>query len=109
MSQLVLHAKKLPDQVSELVVQGIPEDESLWVPQAPNVWFRPLLFDTGNGQWVTLLRVRHAGVLSDVSAASREEARRRTKRSRPPNATVDRSVSALPSHARLLNPSSPAS
>jgi len=64
MSQLAVHAAKLPDQIAELVVQGIPDDDRLWVPQAPNVWFRPLMFDTVNGQWVNLLRVRRAGVLS---------------------------------------------
>jgi 2,4'-dihydroxyacetophenone dioxygenase len=64
MSQVAVPAGKLPDQVSELVVQGIPEDERLWVPLAPNVWLRPLLLDTVNGQWVNLLRVRHSGVLS---------------------------------------------
>src|SRR5438309_316397 len=64
MSQLVAHPARLPEQAAELVVRGIPDDETLWVPQAPNVWFRPLMFDTVNGQWVNLLRVRRAGVLS---------------------------------------------
>ncbi len=54
----------LPDQVPELVVQAIPDDERLWVPQAPNIWFRPLLFDTVRGEWVNLLRVRRSGVLN---------------------------------------------
>lgn len=49
---------------SELVVTAIPEDERLWVLQAPNVWFRPLMFNTLQGQWCNLLRVRRAGVLS---------------------------------------------
>ena len=34
------------------------------VPQAPAVWFRPLLLNTVTGSWCNLLRVRKAGVLS---------------------------------------------
>jgi hypothetical protein len=34
------------------------------VPQAPDVWFRPLMLNTRQGQWCNLLRVRRAGVLS---------------------------------------------
>lgn len=48
----------------DLVTAAIPEDERLWVPQAPSVWFRPLILNTMNGEWVNLLRVRRAGVLS---------------------------------------------
>ena len=50
--------------ISDLVVTAIPDDERLWVPQAPGVWFRPLLMNTVNGEWVNLLRVRKSGVLS---------------------------------------------
>ncbi|QDU96983.1 2,4'-dihydroxyacetophenone dioxygenase family protein [Lignipirellula cremea] len=50
--------------VADLVTVAIPEDERLWVPQAPQVWFRPLLLDRTTGNWVNLLRVRTAGVLS---------------------------------------------
>lgn len=50
--------------ISDLAVPAIPEDERLWVPQADNVWFRPLLLNTVNGEWVNLLRVRCSGVLS---------------------------------------------
>jgi quercetin dioxygenase-like cupin family protein len=46
------------------VTTAIPPDERLWVPQAENVWFRPLLLNTVNGEWVNLLRVRKSGVLS---------------------------------------------
>lgn len=49
---------------SDLVTLAIPEDERLWVPQAPSVWFRPLILNTVNGEWVNLLRVRRSGVLS---------------------------------------------
>ncbi|WRT63099.1 uncharacterized protein IL334_000002 [Kwoniella shivajii] len=39
-------------------------DERLWVPQAKDVWFRPLLFNTSQGYFVNLLRVRKSGILS---------------------------------------------
>jgi len=48
----------------EIAVQAIPADERIWVPQAPGVWFRPLLFNTVSGGWCNLLRVRRSGVLS---------------------------------------------
>ena len=48
----------------EIAVAAVPDDERIWVPQAPNVWFRPLLLNTVNGGWCNLLRVRRAGVLS---------------------------------------------
>lgn len=48
----------------ELAVAAIPDDERVWVPQAPNVWFRPLLLNTVSGGWCNLLRVRKSGVLS---------------------------------------------
>ena len=34
------------------------------MPQAPKVWFRPLLLNTVTGSWCNLLRVRQSGVLS---------------------------------------------
>lgn len=48
----------------EIAIQAIPDDERVWVPQAPNVWFRPLLLNTVTGSWCNLLRVRKSGVLS---------------------------------------------
>src|SRR5688572_21717146 len=50
--------------VGDLAVKALPDDERLWVPQAENVWFRPLLLNRVNGEWVNLLRVRRSGVLS---------------------------------------------
>lgn len=50
--------------ISDAVETAIPEDERLWVPQAENVWFRPLHFNTVSGEWVNLLRVRRSGMLS---------------------------------------------
>jgi quercetin dioxygenase-like cupin family protein len=48
----------------EIVANAIPDDERVWVPQAPDVWFRPLLLNTVSGGWCNLLRVRKSGVLS---------------------------------------------
>ena len=48
----------------EIVTKAIPEDERVWVPQAPGVCFRPLMFNTVHGGWFNLLRVRKSGVLS---------------------------------------------
>ena len=48
----------------EIAVRAVPEDERLWVPQAPDVWFRPLMLNTLAGQWCNLLRVRKSGILS---------------------------------------------
>ena len=31
---------------AEIAVSAIPDDERVWVPQAPDVWFRPLLMNT---------------------------------------------------------------
>jgi quercetin dioxygenase-like cupin family protein len=49
----------------EIVIpDAIPADERLWVPQAENVWFRPLCLSASRGYWQNLLRVRKSGVLS---------------------------------------------
>jgi quercetin dioxygenase-like cupin family protein len=53
-----------PGIQAEIAVQAIPGDERVWVPQAPDVWFRPLLLNTVTGSWCNLLRVRKSGVLS---------------------------------------------
>lgn len=54
-----------PEAATEIVVASpIPEDERVWVPQAENVWFRPLCLNASQGYWVNLLRVRRSGVLS---------------------------------------------
>ena len=50
--------------VPEIAVAAIPGDERVWVPQAADVWFRPLLLNTVSGGWCNLLRVRRSGVLS---------------------------------------------
>lgn len=54
-----------PESLKEIVIgKAIPDDERVWVPQAPNVWFRPLCLNVSQGYWMNLLRVRKAGVLS---------------------------------------------
>jgi hypothetical protein len=55
---------QLPGIQSEIAITAIPDDERVWVPQAPEVWFRPLLLNTVTGNWCNLLRVRKSGVLS---------------------------------------------
>ena len=53
------------DALPEIVIpDAIPEDDRLWVPQAENVWFRPLCLNRSQGYWMNLLKVRKAGVLS---------------------------------------------
>lgn len=53
------------DMIADLVIPDIiPADETLWVPQAPDVWFRPLCLNVSQGYYVNLLRVRKSGVLS---------------------------------------------
>ena len=53
------------EMAKDIVVNGVlPVDERVWVPQAENVWFRPLCLSTRQGYWVNLLRVRKSGILS---------------------------------------------
>ena len=53
------------DAFADIVIpHAVPEVERLWVPQATNVWFRPLCLSASRGYWVNLLRVRKSGVLS---------------------------------------------
>ena len=58
------HAFATPGIRPEIAVAAVPADERVWVPQAPDVWFRPLLLNTVSGGWCNLLRVRKSGVLS---------------------------------------------
>jgi quercetin dioxygenase-like cupin family protein len=50
--------------VPELVLKALPDDERVWVPMGDQVWFRPLLLNSVEGYWTSLLRVRAAGVVS---------------------------------------------
>ena len=38
----------------EIVTLAVPEDERVWVPQAKDVWFRPLMLNTVAGGWFNL-------------------------------------------------------
>ncbi len=53
-----------PQAVKEIAMPVLPDDERIWVPQMKDVWFRPLLLNTVQGQWCNLLRVRKSGVLT---------------------------------------------
>lgn len=54
-----------PDARAEIIVDDLAaDDERLWVPQSPGVWFRPLCLGVTQGYYVNLLRVRRSGVLS---------------------------------------------
>jgi len=65
-SQRIAYRHPQPkDAFPEIVIpHAVPEDERLWVPQAKNVWFRPLCLSASRGYWVNLFRVRKSGVLS---------------------------------------------
>lgn len=57
--------KVSPWSPAELLVPTQPVDENEWVPAAMDgVWMRPLLFDTVNGAWVNLVRMRKNGFVS---------------------------------------------
>jgi len=57
--------KQPQDMAPDLVIPDmIPTDESLWVPQTPDVSFRPLCLNVSQGYYVNLLRVRKSGILS---------------------------------------------
>jgi 2,4'-dihydroxyacetophenone dioxygenase len=65
-SQRMPYQLPMPAEAQRDIVipDAIPNDERVWVPQAENVWFRPLCLNVGQGYWVNLLRVRSSGVLS---------------------------------------------
>ncbi|MFD2349543.1 2,4'-dihydroxyacetophenone dioxygenase family protein [Nonomuraea ferruginea] len=52
------------DDLAELGALDVECDERLWVPQAPDVTFRPLLLSATQGYFVNILRVRRSGILS---------------------------------------------
>ena len=58
------HTFRATHQVADLVLKALPEDERLWVPQASNVWFRPILFNVSNGYWVNVLKIQRGGILN---------------------------------------------
>ncbi len=48
----------------EIAVDALPDDDRVWVPQAPGVFFRPLFINTVTGQWCNLLKVTRSGIVS---------------------------------------------
>ncbi|MCX8281096.1 2,4'-dihydroxyacetophenone dioxygenase family protein [Phyllobacterium sp. 0TCS1.6C] len=49
---------------TEIAIKAIPDDPRVWVPQAPDVFFRPMFLNTLTGQWCNLLKVTRSGILS---------------------------------------------
>lgn len=49
---------------ADMVAEAVPDDPRIWVPQEPNVWFRPLILNVTQGGWTTVLRVGKTGVLT---------------------------------------------
>ncbi|MSU88493.1 cupin [Rhodobacteraceae bacterium 2CG4] len=47
-----------------VVPDAVPQDDRVWVPQAENVFFRPLCLNASQGYWVNILKVQRSGVLS---------------------------------------------
>ena len=62
--QLPQPAGMVRDIVHAGVLSEWLADDANWVPQAENVWFKPLILNTSQGYYVNLLRVRKSGVLS---------------------------------------------
>lgn len=64
--RLMPYQLPFPEDAQEEIVipEAIAQDERVWVPQAENVWFRPLCLNRSQGYWMNLLRVRKSGVLS---------------------------------------------
>lgn len=53
--------------IADVLVGGaldLDADPENWIPQAENVWFRPLLLNVSAGYYVNLLKVRKSGILS---------------------------------------------
>jgi len=68
---IAYRGERLPNVADDLIVPNIlkfgdamHDDEKYWVPQAPGVWFRPMMFSVSQGYFVNLLRVRRSGILS---------------------------------------------
>ena len=59
--QLPMPQNALPEIV---IPSAIPEDDTLWVKQAENVYFRPLCLNASQGYWMNLLKVTKSGILS---------------------------------------------
>ena len=67
MSKVAYQRPQPMGMVPDIFIGGaldLSEDERHWVPQAENVWFKPLVLNVSGGSYVNLLRVRKSGVLS---------------------------------------------
>lgn len=61
--QLPQPAGMIPDTFVAAAL-NLDADERSWVPQSPDVAFRPLILNVSQGYYVNILRVRASGVLS---------------------------------------------
>lgn len=64
---------QMPDEaLSDIIIPDAISkgDDRLWVPQAKNVFFRPLCLNVSSGYWMNLLKVTKSGVLSRHRHAS---------------------------------------
>ncbi|QYD68001.1 2,4'-dihydroxyacetophenone dioxygenase family protein [Paraburkholderia edwinii] len=52
------------DLVHNGAIKDWLEDDKLWVPSTPTVSFKPLMFNTSQGYFINLLRVRKSGIVS---------------------------------------------
>ena len=61
----IKHYAAPPEALSDIFIPNIDEteDERIWVPQTPCLWFRPLCFCVSQGYYVNLLRFRGGGIL----------------------------------------------
>src|SRR3954470_21769199 len=53
--------------MSDIFIAGVLDldgDEQDWVPQSPDVSFKPLVLSVSQGYYVNILRVRSSGILS---------------------------------------------
>lgn len=61
--QLPQPAGMIPDTFVAAALE-LDADERSWVPQSPDVAFRPLILNVSQGYYINILRVRASGVLS---------------------------------------------
>jgi quercetin dioxygenase-like cupin family protein len=55
----------LPEHaVQEIFFNTDEDDERVWMPISDGVWSRPMMFNTLQGAWVTLLKAEGTGVVS---------------------------------------------
>jgi 2,4'-dihydroxyacetophenone dioxygenase len=61
--QLPQPAGVIPD-IFVAAALDLDADERAWIPQSPDVAFRPLILNVSQGYYINILRVRASGVLS---------------------------------------------